>query len=60
MPAGVLAGIVTTPVFVSKVGTLPPLIGVAGTTLVIVTVPPDPAVGLVPPKLSLSSTLIVV
>ena len=46
--------------FGSKVGTLPPLIGVAPVTLVIVTVPPAPAVGLVPPKLSLSSTLIVV
>ena len=55
-----MAGIVTLPSLGFKTGTLPPLIGVAGTTLVIVTVPPDPAVGLVPPKLSLSSTLIVV
>ena len=43
-----------------KVGTLPPLIDVAGTTLVIVTVPPGPAVGTLPLRRSFASTLVVV
>ena len=55
-----MAGIVTTPFSGFKTGTLPPLIGAAGTTLVIVTVPPGPAVGVLPPKLSLARTLVVV
>ena len=52
---------VTLPSLGFKVGTLVPgLTGVAPVTLVIVTVPPTPAVGLVPLSRSLSSTLIVV
>ena len=39
--------------FTSKVGVLPPPIGVAGVTTVMVTLPVGPAVGVLPPKLSL-------
>ena len=46
--------------FTSKLGTLPPRIGVAGVTLVILTVPVGPAVGTLPFKRSLFNTLPVV
>ena len=53
VPDLVPAGTVTIPVFTSKVGVLPPPIGVAGVTTVMVTLPVGPAVGVLPPKLSL-------
>ena len=46
--------------FTSKLGTLPPRIGVAGVTLVILTVPVGPAVGTLPLRRSLANTLVVV
>ena len=53
VPDLVPAGTVTIPVFTSKVGVLPPPIGVAGVTTVMVTLPVGPAVGVLPHKLSL-------
>ena len=53
VPDLVPAGTVTIPVFTSTVGVLPPPIGVAGVTTVMVTLPVGPAVGVLPPKLSL-------
>ena len=52
---------VTLPSLGFNSGTFAPVLtGVAGTTLVIVTVPPTPAVGTLPFKRSLANTLVVV